>query len=274
MKSVLDFMLHWLGVLDHTRMMEGLCASRVRCGICAYPTTIAETSPRICPKCLGIPQRTRDVLEERIIVQEEALAGDYARFACVLQAADLEPLTRHHTLLVARTACGVSDERWALQRRREAATVERGDGLATILAAEQALSETCAQIAIDDANTLIWDFDHVAGVWSWALPPRLVARRLALAVVCTPGQPQLLGLATPAAVDPRPVMTPLPVAPAGTQARCRSCQTPVVWGETFAGKRCPYDVAAQGAATVSHFATCPNAKSHSKAQPKRWAVAA
>lgn len=246
------------------------------CRICAYPTTIAETAPRFCPKCLGNPQRIREVLEERIIDQEEALAGDYARFSAVLEEAAPAALTRYHTLLAARTACGTNDERWAVQRRREAATVDGGDALAQILVAEQALSVSCAQIAIaiDDANALIWDLDQAIGIWSWEIPARLIARRQALAAVRIPGQPQLLGLATPAAVDPRPDLTSLPVAPARPAARCRSCGAPVIWGVTAGGKPCPYDMDDQGNKTISHFGSCPDARSHSKKQPKKQAVAA
>lgn len=52
--------------------------------------------------------------------------------------------------------------------------------------------------------------------------------------------------------------------------KCRSCQAPIVWVKTAAGKSMPVDA---GSVTVgdlvydptwhvSHFATCPNAKQH------------
>lgn len=45
---------------------------------------------------------------------------------------------------------------------------------------------------------------------------------------------------------------------------CRSCGKPIYWGTTAAGKRCPFDVIEGEATTVSHFATCPDAKKWSK----------
>ena len=89
-----------------------------------------------------------------------------------------------------------------------------------------------------------------------------------------PGQPQLLGLVTTAAVDPRPALTPLPAAPVRRQARCDSCDAPVAWGMTAGGKRCPYDVDEHGNKTTSHFGSCPHARSHSKKQPTAKKVAA
>lgn len=41
---------------------------------------------------------------------------------------------------------------------------------------------------------------------------------------------------------------------------CRSCARPIVWCMTTSGTRHPVDEpATPGAATVSHFATCPDA---------------
>jgi hypothetical protein len=247
------------------------------CAICGYPTTIAETAPRLCPRCLGQPARTREVLEERIIEQEEALARAYAAFFTHLEHASLETLTRYHTLLAARAACLANDERWEVQRRREAATAARGDALAQVLVAEQQLTTACARItiAIDEANALIWDLAQLPVDWSWELPARLVERRQKLPALRIPGQPQLLGLATAAPVDPRPDLTPLPVAAPSTRvARCDECDAPIVWGRTANNKPCPYDADAQGNKTeVSHFSTCTNPKRFSKTKPAKKKVA-
>lgn len=47
-------------------------------------------------------------------------------------------------------------------------------------------------------------------------------------------------------------------------AHCRSCNAPVWWGETAAGKRCPFDVIDGARTQQSHFATCPQAVGWSK----------
>lgn len=44
---------------------------------------------------------------------------------------------------------------------------------------------------------------------------------------------------------------------------CRSCNKPVYFGFTKAGKRCPYDVTPEGEPTeTSHFTTCT--------EPGKW----
>jgi len=46
---------------------------------------------------------------------------------------------------------------------------------------------------------------------------------------------------------------------------CRSCGADVYWGVTEQGKRCPYNVDADGQATTeSHFRTCPQAGAWSR----------
>lgn len=48
---------------------------------------------------------------------------------------------------------------------------------------------------------------------------------------------------------------------------CRSCGAPIWWGKTAAGKRNPFDVhftASVERTAVTHFSTCPQAKSWSK----------
>jgi hypothetical protein len=48
-------------------------------------------------------------------------------------------------------------------------------------------------------------------------------------------------------------------------AECKSCHQAIYWGYTAAGKRCPYDVSAEGEPTTSsHFASCPHAKQWTK----------
>lgn len=54
-----------------------------------------------------------------------------------------------------------------------------------------------------------------------------------------------------------PIRYPIPEGE--PQRACRSCSAPIYWIVTPAGKKCP--VNPDG---VSHFATCPNASSHSK----------
>jgi hypothetical protein len=73
-------------------------------------------------------------------------------------------------------------------------------------------------------------------------------------------------------VNQTPAPTPTPLA---QTEHCRSCQAPIVWGKTAAGKDCPYDVDHNGdATTISHFTTCPDAgdwskrKTTAKAQPR------
>jgi hypothetical protein len=52
-------------------------------------------------------------------------------------------------------------------------------------------------------------------------------------------------------------------------ARCRSCHRPIWWGQTAAGKRCPfnYDLVTATATNESHFRTCPQAAQHSRRTP-------
>lgn len=46
---------------------------------------------------------------------------------------------------------------------------------------------------------------------------------------------------------------------------CRSCEAPVYWCTTTSGGLMPVDMpATEGAATVSHFATCPESKRRRK----------
>lgn len=49
-------------------------------------------------------------------------------------------------------------------------------------------------------------------------------------------------------------------------ARCNSCQAPIWWGETAAGKRCPFnwDLVTATPTNESHFRTCKDAKRWSK----------
>ena len=46
--------------------------------------------------------------------------------------------------------------------------------------------------------------------------------------------------------------------------RCRSCDARIWWGWTRNEKRNPYDVTEEGYTNTSHFATCPNARQHTK----------
>lgn len=48
------------------------------------------------------------------------------------------------------------------------------------------------------------------------------------------------------------------VPPGTAQAKCKSCEAPIFWVKTAAGKNMPVDVATH----ESHFATCPNADTH------------
>jgi len=45
---------------------------------------------------------------------------------------------------------------------------------------------------------------------------------------------------------------------------CRSCHAPIAWGESATGKRTPYDVVDGHPTTISHFTTCPDAKTWSR----------
>ena len=46
---------------------------------------------------------------------------------------------------------------------------------------------------------------------------------------------------------------------------CGTCATPIYFSYTEAGKRCPYDLDADGLPTrVSHFTTCPQARQWSR----------
>jgi hypothetical protein len=45
------------------------------------------------------------------------------------------------------------------------------------------------------------------------------------------------------------------------EARCRSCQEPITWGETDGGKRAPFNVS-DG---QNHFITCPDRREWRKA---------
>ena len=45
---------------------------------------------------------------------------------------------------------------------------------------------------------------------------------------------------------------------------CRSCHAPIAWGDSPTGKRTPYDVVDGRPTTISHFATCPDAKTWSR----------
>lgn len=52
-------------------------------------------------------------------------------------------------------------------------------------------------------------------------------------------------------------------------AWCRSCQAPMVWLKTAAGKNCPVDIESWSGEIqfdskihISHFATCPHAAQH------------
>jgi hypothetical protein len=52
--------------------------------------------------------------------------------------------------------------------------------------------------------------------------------------------------------------------------RCQSCHALIWWGTTPKGKRCPYDFDPEGRATqVSHFATCPHARTWSHRRGER-----
>lgn len=59
-----------------------------------------------------------------------------------------------------------------------------------------------------------------------------------------------------------------PAQPLAVQAaapgtdRCRSCNAPIVWGETEGGKRAPFN--ADG---VNHFVTCPDGRAWRKGDP-------
>lgn len=45
---------------------------------------------------------------------------------------------------------------------------------------------------------------------------------------------------------------------------CRSCGHAIWWGTTLAGKRCPFDVEHGQPTTITHFSTCPQARSWTK----------
>lgn len=50
----------------------------------------------------------------------------------------------------------------------------------------------------------------------------------------------------------------------GEYGACRSCQAPVVWGETKAGKRAPFNLRDGRPTDELHFSTCPQAREWSK----------
>ena len=45
---------------------------------------------------------------------------------------------------------------------------------------------------------------------------------------------------------------------------CRSCHAPIAWGDSPSGKRTPYDVVDGHPTNVSHFTSCPDAKTWSR----------
>jgi hypothetical protein len=45
---------------------------------------------------------------------------------------------------------------------------------------------------------------------------------------------------------------------------CRSCHAPIAWGESATGRRTPYDVVDGQPTNVSHFTTCPDARTWSR----------
>jgi hypothetical protein len=52
-----------------------------------------------------------------------------------------------------------------------------------------------------------------------------------------------------------------------TRARvehCRSCGAQIWWGRTKAGRACPFDIVDGRHTAITHFSSCPNARSHSK----------
>jgi hypothetical protein len=55
---------------------------------------------------------------------------------------------------------------------------------------------------------------------------------------------------------------------------CRSCGAHIFWSYTRHGRRCPYDfdVATTQYTSVSHFATCPHAQSHTRPRAQRAPV--
>jgi len=46
--------------------------------------------------------------------------------------------------------------------------------------------------------------------------------------------------------------------------QCRSCRALIYWGFTASGKSCPFNVEDGAPTTISHFTTCPHAKTWSK----------
>lgn len=61
-------------------------------------------------------------------------------------------------------------------------------------------------------------------------------------------------------------------APGGGRGKCRSCDAPIIWFKTSAGKNIPInaetvlaeDYTLEIPRHVAHFATCPNAAKHRK----------
>ena len=63
-------------------------------------------------------------------------------------------------------------------------------------------------------------------------------------------------------VNPGAPLVPLA---ANEISRCSTCKALVYWSQTRAGEPCPYDVLPGGyGSAVSHFATCKDAKAHSR----------
>jgi len=59
--------------------------------------------------------------------------------------------------------------------------------------------------------------------------------------------------------EPRP-LTGIWIDNTAPKVHCRSCGALIWWGKTSSGKDCPFDVKDGARTAVSHFATCPQAR--------------